>query len=220
MQNWAKKTFGGFTLIELLVVVAIMAILAAILLPALSKAREQAKKTVCLNNLKQLYLALRLYAENNNSVFPISGGCFGEDGLFFRSYIQRHELLHCPCSGPCPGGVTVTALSGPRAKINSYTYREGSALREVTPLHSEISYSSDSWGGSCRGKGYALMWDYCGGSGTDGNHKGKGGNVLYLGGHAKWLFQEEWSGKNNPTFEASYSHGAECQKILGTNDPD
>ncbi|MBI4474643.1 MAG: prepilin-type N-terminal cleavage/methylation domain-containing protein [Acidobacteria bacterium] len=55
----------GFTLIELLVVVAIIALLAALLLPAIRKAKEQAKSAKCINNLKQLYLATAMYADDN-----------------------------------------------------------------------------------------------------------------------------------------------------------
>ena len=68
----ARQRRPGFTLIELLVVIAIIAILAALLLPALSRAQEFAKSIQCLNQLRQISLATRLYAEENEDSFPRS----------------------------------------------------------------------------------------------------------------------------------------------------
>jgi prepilin-type N-terminal cleavage/methylation domain-containing protein/prepilin-type processing-associated H-X9-DG protein len=65
ISNWiGNKPQRGFTLIELLVVIAIIAILMAILMPALNRAREQGKRAICLNNLKQLTLSWMLYADD------------------------------------------------------------------------------------------------------------------------------------------------------------
>ena len=64
------KARKAFTLVELLVVIAIIALLAALLLPALSRAKESGRRATCLNNLHQLDLALRLYVNDHEGLFP------------------------------------------------------------------------------------------------------------------------------------------------------
>jgi prepilin-type N-terminal cleavage/methylation domain-containing protein len=70
MKRFLHKQTTGFTLIELLVVIAIIAILAALLLPALSRAKERAKRTTCLNNLKQFGVAMFVYAGDHADRIP------------------------------------------------------------------------------------------------------------------------------------------------------
>ena len=67
-----KRRAFGFTLIELLVVIAIIAILAAILFPVFQKVRENARRTVCLSNEKQLGLAFIQYVQDSDETFPPS----------------------------------------------------------------------------------------------------------------------------------------------------
>jgi prepilin-type N-terminal cleavage/methylation domain-containing protein len=96
----------GFTLIELLVVVAIIAILAALLLPALARAKDSARRVVCISNLRQVGYVYHLYTQDYNNRLP-SDDMLGKSNyravtdpfglpIFFGGYLQTNRLWLCP----------------------------------------------------------------------------------------------------------------------------
>jgi len=105
-----KPHHAGFTLIELLVVIAIIAILAAILFPVFAQAREQARKTSCLSNVKQLNLSVQMYMQDYDETVPLSytsapnadttndipGTTHGSWLDMMQPYIKNYNIVLCP----------------------------------------------------------------------------------------------------------------------------
>jgi len=115
----------GFTLIELLVVIAIIAILAAILFPVFAQAREKARQTTCLNNIKQIGLATIMYTEDWDEKFPVMPNWIPDTAIGYLSeghsgavkvspYVKNKKIFECPSySGQCSGtwGGTMSDVS-------------------------------------------------------------------------------------------------------------
>ena len=87
------KRNSGFTLIELMAVIGIIILLAGILMPALNTARRQARKTECMNNIRQLGIALQAYAMDNNSNYPNSQAVYNAQ---ISNYVDNTSILQCP----------------------------------------------------------------------------------------------------------------------------
>ena len=187
--NVSHQHRHGFTLIELLVVIAIIAILAAMLLPALSRAREQARRAVCANNLRQIALSMMVYASDYDGYFPCpidsagtldsayhypmgwwERGC--ENTGFYPNYLTSKEVLYCPSN-------TVLTFDKPDDPNLTYCYyayiQRGSGADAVTGP----SKTSDPVGLLLEDAQLIGHFRYQ-------NHEHEGANCVFSDGHVEW----------------------------------
>jgi prepilin-type N-terminal cleavage/methylation domain-containing protein/prepilin-type processing-associated H-X9-DG protein len=120
----------GFTLIELLVVIAIIAIMAAILFPVFSRARENARRTSCLSNMKQIGLGIEQYKQDNDSNYPMayfyvngasSAGGYVQWSGSVQPYVKSEQLFVCPSDAS--GGIAPTNCTKPACLASGQTFQ-------------------------------------------------------------------------------------------------
>lgn len=212
-----KKTkCGGFTLIELLVVIAIIAILAAILFPVFARARENARRTSCQSNLKQIGLGAMMYVQDFDESYPpriINVAWSAPEGNYtytlwpglIEPYVKNYQVFRCPSSGS-------SAMLNGQYGANYLLFTNTPSLLQaavVSPasiymiMDSGTYYTSPPYitgaragfeylpgegdaGGNCSGVTAHAIWPDKQADCRSGRHFG-GVNIAFADGHVKWL---------------------------------
>lgn len=195
LRSTTPRRPKAFTLIELLVVIAIIAILAAILFPVFARARENARRSSCLSNTKQLSLAALQYAQDYDEKLPpsLQGAMNSEQDtwfMFLKPYVKSDQIYFCPsdsgvnqnyqlAGGNLSYGWNFVALTLEACSPMNYGCG-GVSLASIDKVSETIMLGDRSAGASFH---YILSWD---GYPPRAAHL-EGANLAFVDGHSKWF---------------------------------
>lgn len=189
-------TRKAFTLIELLVVIAIIAILASILFPVFGRARENARRSSCQSNLKQIGLGIKQYTQDYDERFPSIPSVAPVDvpgwAYAIQPYMKSEQIFQCPSeTGTTPTGVDLLARAGTDGFSDYYINANLADANGIAVTESAIEYSSNSvMNGEGRGvTGSANNYAQQNPAVGQARHL-EGANYAFVDGHVKWYRPE------------------------------
>ena len=211
-KPWRRPIQSKFTLVELLVVIAIIGVLASMLLPALSKAREMAKISSCLGNIKQIGLATLNYADDFGYLLPINGnpgmtnGTYGNDSFYalYEDYLNGKLNISGKTKAQCVANYTAQVFVCPSStRKDSVTRLQYGMMATSTPERKVSLEKQQSMFDKAKRLGYVAgsspaLWQdrtvyptgAAGNYPSESNHNPssvpKGGNVVHLDGSGNW----------------------------------
>ncbi|MFA6291066.1 MAG: DUF1559 domain-containing protein [Victivallales bacterium] len=217
----SRKAGGlhAFTLIELLVVIAIIAILASLLLPALSKAKEQSRRALCANNQKQISLGILMYCQDYLEELPPAyvRGSFVWQYLYNGDYVKNESgILDCPSDqtrtpltgtpsdvsigyynyGWCGGhnrSYVYNQRTGFIANNGTVTYAFKTHLANLKKPDKDVLFRDAEWLPNDNGNGWRYgIGDIFNFTNLPACRHGKGDNYLFLDGHVQWLTRDQY----------------------------
>lgn len=184
----------GFTLIELLVVIAIIALLAAILFPVFARARENARKSNCQSNIKQLGLSMKQYIQDYDEIFPTDGAAVTAANVSgwaytLQPYLKSEQLLQCPTEptkAPNGGGLADRAVL---LGFTDYYYNFNLGSGQLSDAQVERSANVVLFGDGVAGVDSVADYNRDRVSAADMGpvRHLDGANYAFVDGHVKWL---------------------------------
>ena len=189
----------GFTLIELLIVISIIALLAAILFPVFSKARESARRASCQSNMKQIGLAFMLYTQDYDERVPcrsaaIGSGTAAELDLSLLPYTKSKQIFACPSQNKITTMVsgspvdTTIVVNGTNYVSYGYNFELAAGTGKALPSIGEVTrtcLTAEIRGGTDRS--CAFNFSSCDARFQPAPRHFEGLNLLFADGHVKWF---------------------------------